>query len=72
MGRKKLTNRSSSLDSSIKFIAVSFRHVRPRVSMKVLWVEISSDTRGTSVSYLTFLFSVARLVVSIECRIDQT
>lgn len=70
-GLEKLTNRPSSLDSSIKFIAVNFRHVRPRVSMNVLWVEISSDTRVTGVWYLTFLFSVLRSVMSIEFRCYQ-
>lgn len=68
IGQEKPTSRSSSLDSSIKFIADSFRHVRPRVSMNVLCVEISADTRGTGVWYLTFLFSVTESVTSIDLR----
>ena len=70
MSRKKLTNRSSSLDSSITFIAVSFRQVRPRVSMNVLWVEISSDIRGTGVWYLTFLIRVPESVIFIELKVN--
>lgn len=69
--KEKLTNRSSSLDSSIMFIAVSFRHVRPRVSMNVLWVEISSDIRETGVWYLILLFRVLRSVISIGFRCYQ-
>lgn len=46
---------SLSLNSSMIFIAVSLRQVRPIVSMNVLWLEISSDTIGIGDSYFKFL-----------------
>ena len=53
--------RSLSLDSSITFMADSFRVVRPRVSMNVLRKDISDATSGTAVSYLTLLEACQRL-----------
>ena len=41
-------------------MALRVRAVRPIVSMKVLWKEISAETRGTVVEYLTFLRSVSK------------
>ena len=51
----KLTRRSASRDSSMTFIAVKVKDVRPSVSMNVLCCEIDSATIGTEVSYFTFL-----------------
>lgn len=42
-------------------MAVSFRHVRPKVSRKVLWVDISSVTIEIGDRYFTFLSNVSML-----------
>ena len=46
---KRLTIKSTFLASSMTFMAVSVRVVRPMVSRKVLWVEVEVERRGREV-----------------------